>query len=132
MHRRRCLLPVLALTLVPLLAAGAEGMEEEFIMTEHMMFLVLQLGLILFAAKAGSLLFSKLKLPGVLGELMSGVLIGPFALGAVHLPGFPHGLFPLPPEGGAVSQALNEKGRAYLMEPRSAEEIFSALTQGIR
>jgi len=80
--------------------------QEEFVMTEHMMFLVLQLGLILFAAKAGNLIFGHLKLPGVLGELISGVIIGPFALGAVSLPGFAHGLFPLPFEGGAVTPEL--------------------------
>ena len=31
----------------------------------------------------------------VLGELAAGVLIGPYLLGAVALPGFPHGLIPL-------------------------------------
>jgi Kef-type K+ transport system membrane component KefB len=75
-------------------------------MTEHMMFLVMQLGIILFAAKAGNLLFLHFNLPGVLGELLSGVLIGPFALGAIHLPGFEQGLFPLPLEGGAVTPEL--------------------------
>lgn len=51
---------------VPLLASAAAGGAvggEPFIMTEHTMFLVIQLGLILFAAKAGNLLFSRLKLP---------------------------------------------------------------------
>lgn len=96
------LLPSAPLTVFASSAAGG----EPFIMTEHMMFLVIQLGLILFAAKAGSLLFNRLKLPGVLGELMSGVLIGPFALRAVRLPGFQDGLFPLPPEGGAVTPEL--------------------------
>ena len=37
-------------------------------MTHRMMLLVIQLGLILFAAKIGSRLFEKIKLPGTLGD----------------------------------------------------------------
>jgi fructose-specific phosphotransferase system IIA component len=57
--------------------------------------LVIQLGIILFAARWGGILFQKLKLPSVLGEFLVGIIIGPYVLGAIPLPGFPHGLFPL-------------------------------------
>lgn len=49
--------------------------------------LVLQLSAILFAAKVGGEVFERfLKQPAVLGELAAGVLIGPYALGALPLP----------------------------------------------
>lgn len=41
----------------------------------------MQVGLIIFAARMGNLLFSRLHLPSVLGELTAGIIIGPFALG---------------------------------------------------
>jgi Kef-type K+ transport system membrane component KefB/mannitol/fructose-specific phosphotransferase system IIA component (Ntr-type) len=63
--------------------------------TGRMAELVFQLGVILFAVRIGGGLAKKLKIPPVLGELLSGVLIGPYALGALALPGFPRGLFPL-------------------------------------
>ncbi|MEW6672115.1 MAG: PTS sugar transporter subunit IIA [Thermodesulfobacteriota bacterium] len=74
-------------------------------MTHRMMMLAIQLGLILFAAKLGNFLLEKIGLPGVLGELAAGILIGPYLLGAVALPGFPHGLIPLQ-EGFPVSPEL--------------------------
>jgi Kef-type K+ transport system membrane component KefB len=49
--------------------------------------LVLQLAVILFAAKLGGELFERfLKQPSVLGELLVGVAIGPYALGGMELP----------------------------------------------
>ncbi|MBN2545025.1 MAG: cation:proton antiporter [Spirochaetes bacterium] len=64
-------------------------------MTHKMMILVIQIGIILFAAKAGNMLFEKIKLPGVLGELTAGIIIGPYALGSIPFIGFDHGIFPL-------------------------------------
>lgn len=55
--------------------------------------LVIQVGIVLFAVKLGGILAQKLKIPTVLGELSAGILIGPFALGGLALPGFPQGLF---------------------------------------
>jgi len=55
--------------------------------------LVIQIGILLFAVKLGGFMAQKLKLPGVLGELLIGVLLGPYALGGLPLPLFPHGLF---------------------------------------
>jgi Kef-type K+ transport system membrane component KefB len=60
-----------------------------------MMVLALQLGVILFVAKLSAGLFEKIRLPGVLGEIAGGLLVGPYMLGAVPLPSLPRGLFPL-------------------------------------
>ncbi|MBU0679321.1 MAG: cation:proton antiporter [Verrucomicrobia bacterium] len=67
--------------------------------------LILQLAVILVASRLGGGLFDRLfKWPRVLGELAAGMLIGPFALGAVPLPGLgplfsaESGPIPLSPE----------------------------------
>lgn len=75
-------------------------------MTHRMMMLVIQLGLILFAARLGNIFFEKFKMPGVLGELFAGILIGPFLLGAVPLPGFPAGIFPISSVNFPISPEL--------------------------
>ena len=62
-------------------------------MTHRMMMLAIQLGLIIFIAKIGNIIFERIKLPGTLGELMAGMLIGPYALGKLGFYGFPNGLF---------------------------------------
>ena len=55
--------------------------------TEEITRLVIQLAAILVAAKVFGELFQRfLKLPAVLGELAAGILIGPFALGAIEFP----------------------------------------------
>ena len=51
--------------------------------TEEMMFLVLQIGIIIFAAKVGGAIASMMKLPSILGELAAGIVIGPWALGGI-------------------------------------------------
>jgi Kef-type K+ transport system membrane component KefB/mannitol/fructose-specific phosphotransferase system IIA component (Ntr-type) len=55
--------------------------------------LALQLGIIIFAVKFFGKLAKKVRIPQVLGEIIAGVVIGPFALGGIPLPGFPQGLF---------------------------------------
>ena len=50
--------------------------EAQFIQT------IIGVGILLFAAKLMAELFLRLKLPIVLGELLAGMIIGPFALGA--------------------------------------------------
>ena len=74
--------------------AGEVG-HENVDLSHRMTLLVLQLGVILFAARLGNMLAERLKLPGVLGELLAGVAVGPFALGGLALPGFSEGLFPI-------------------------------------
>ena len=61
--------------------------------THRMMLLAVQFGIIILAARAGSLLFRRLRLPGALGELIVGIVIGPYALGKLALPGFADGVF---------------------------------------
>jgi Kef-type K+ transport system membrane component KefB/mannitol/fructose-specific phosphotransferase system IIA component (Ntr-type) len=63
--------------------------------TELMTILVFQVGIILFAVRLGGFFARKIGIPSVLGELLIGVVIGPYALGRIALPGFPEGLFPL-------------------------------------
>jgi Kef-type K+ transport system membrane component KefB len=46
---------------------------------------MITLGVLLFAAKLFAELFHRIKLPIVLGELLAGIVVGPFALGALPL-----------------------------------------------
>jgi len=46
---------------------------------------LISLSVLLFAAKIFAEIFNKLKLPVVLGELVAGIIIGPFALGSLPL-----------------------------------------------
>ncbi|MDP8235906.1 MAG: cation:proton antiporter [Candidatus Erginobacter occultus] len=94
-HLLVILLALAALSLVPGGALGAELPAEEAALAERMATLVFQIAIILLAAWAGAAACKKLRLPIVLGELAAGVVIGPYLLGAVHLPGFPAGLFAL-------------------------------------
>ncbi|MDA3956671.1 cation:proton antiporter [Oceanispirochaeta sp.] len=75
----------------PLFANGA----GESSLVEKMTELVFQIGIILFAAKLGGYLMKKINMPSVLGELMIGIIIGPYLLGGLPFFGFQHGLFPL-------------------------------------
>ncbi len=80
---------ILILLLIPQLGLAM----DENSMVEKMMLLVFQLALILFAAKYMGKLFDRFHFPSVIGELFAGILIGPFLLGKIPLPGLPHGLF---------------------------------------
>ena len=95
--RKLSAMVVLILMPVVLLAAEghASGAAPEANMTHRMMMLVIQLGIILVVARIGNMLFEKMKMPGVLGELAAGILVGPFLLGGIAIPGFPHGIFPV-------------------------------------
>jgi len=53
------------------------AVESSFIQT------IIGVGILLFAAKLMAELFLRLKLPIVLGELLAGIIIGPFAIGAL-------------------------------------------------
>lgn len=79
-------------------------MEDEI--TVVMTSLIFQLGVIIFAVRIFGKLVQKLKIPSVLGELIAGIVIGPYLLGAIPLPGFPEGLFPLQTGSLAVSPEL--------------------------
>lgn len=69
---------------------SARQAVQEIPLAHKMTLLALQIGLILFAAKLGGLLASLFRLPSVLGELASGIAIGPYALGGI---GIGEGLF---------------------------------------
>ena len=72
--------------------------------TEIIINLLIQIAVILFAAKiAGELASRYLKLPPELAEMGVGVLIGPYALGAINIPGFGP-LFPIPLVDGVAAQ----------------------------
>ncbi|MFQ5796373.1 MAG: cation:proton antiporter [Candidatus Bipolaricaulia bacterium] len=82
---------------------------EEFIQ------LVFQLGVILLAAKLGGELFERfLKQPGVLGELIAGVIIGPHALG---------GLITLPQLGTLFDEAETVAGLPVSSELHAIAQI---------
>ena len=83
------------LFVIPALPAyAAEGLQEVG-MTHEITRLLLQLGLIILVAKAAGSLAKRLKLPALLGEVASGLVLGPYALGQLPIPGFPDGLVPL-------------------------------------
>ena len=60
-------------------------MEAEHL-TEHVTRIILQLSIILIAAKlSGEFCERFLKIPPVLGELAAGIIIGPYALGGLSI-----------------------------------------------
>ena len=85
---------------IPLAGAGD--------LTHRMLALVAQLAIIIFAVRIGGGLMRRFNLPGVLGELMAGIVIGPCLLGGIPLPwiGFPHGIFATAAGGISVSPEL--------------------------
>ncbi|MCD6365840.1 MAG: cation:proton antiporter, partial [Planctomycetes bacterium] len=105
---RRYLLVPLMLYLYPATAFASQvASGSPAPMPHRMMLLVIQVGIILFAAKFANIFFEKIKLPGALGELIVGIIIGPYALGKIALPGFSLGLFPVPGDGAlAISPEL--------------------------
>ena len=75
--------------------------------TEIITNLVFQLAIIIFAARIFGKLAARVGIPSVLGELIAGIIIGPFALGGIALPGFPNGFFGVTDSAaGAVSSEL--------------------------
>jgi Kef-type K+ transport system membrane component KefB len=57
-------------------------LEESNVQFVH---LIISLAILLFAAKLFAELFHRLKLPVVLGELLAGIIVGPFAIGGLFL-----------------------------------------------
>lgn len=52
---------------------------------ETIIHVLISLAVLLFAAKIFAELFNKLRLPAVLGELIAGIIVGPFALGSIPI-----------------------------------------------
>ena len=77
----------------PSLLSAAEPHPQD--MSHLMTTLVLQLAVIILAARIFGILFDRyLKQPRVLGELVAGMIIGPYALGSLPIPGLGQSLFP--------------------------------------
>lgn len=74
--------------------------------TEVITNLVFQIAVIIFAVRIFGKLAAKFGIPSVLGELIAGIIIGPYALGHFGFFGFPEGLFPLASPSLAVSTEL--------------------------
>jgi Kef-type K+ transport system membrane component KefB len=45
--------------------------------------IIITISVLLFAAKLFAELFHRIKMPVVLGELLAGIIVGPFALGGI-------------------------------------------------
>ena len=97
---------LLMAVLILLVCTTVSVFAEEDSITETMANLVLQIGIILFVVRVCGMLVKKIGIPSVLGELLAGVIIGPYALGGIAVPGFPHGIFPLGSASLAVSPEL--------------------------
>ena len=90
---------------------STQGVIQESVLktasaTDSVALLAFQLGIILFAVRGFGGLADKMGIPSVLGELIAGIIIGPFALGGIALPGFPEGVFPIANGQLAVSNEL--------------------------
>lgn len=95
MSRGVLLVAVATLALAPPWAWAGTGQEDA--LTARSALLALQLAVILFAAKMGGEVVERLfHQPAVLGEVLAGIAIGPYALGGLPVPGV-GALFSLPP-----------------------------------
>jgi len=88
--RTALLLLALILPLYPAVAQAAAA-ATPVVSFRPLAVLMLQLGLLVLVARLGGTLFKRWRMPGVLGELLAGVLFGPYLFGSVPLPGFPNG-----------------------------------------
>ena len=64
-------------------------------MAESIATLAIQLGIIILLARLCGAAATRIRVPAVMGELVAGILFGPYALGGLPLPGFPSGVFPM-------------------------------------
>jgi len=82
----------LAVAAIPVSPVWADGCGASGSATDAAARFILQLGVLVFAARLGGALFERGRLPMVFGEVAAGVVVGPYLLGGVALPFFPHGL----------------------------------------
>ena len=75
-------------------AHAAQGLHD-IAVAHEVTRLLLQLGVILVCARIGAMVARRVQLPSLLGEVAAGLVIGPYALGSIPVPGFFDGLFPL-------------------------------------
>lgn len=89
-----------------LFASGSVAESGPY-MTHLMTLLILQLAAVVISARfLGSIFSTYLRMPKVLGELAAGMVVGPYALGQLHLPLLDGPLFPLPAGTLPVSPEL--------------------------
>src|SRR5574344_67067 len=132
MKRMKWFLAVACLMAVTCVFANAGGglpenaaeWPEKLGMTHRMLFLVLQVGIVIFAAKLGGSVAVAMRLPSVLGELGAGVLIGPWALGGIPIPGF-DGMFS---QGLFYGHALRAQAAAGATPFAVTPELYGACT----
>ena len=100
--------PLVLLGMLVILAAPILAVDDvqDLAMTHEITRLLLELGVVILAAKAGGALARKIHVPELLGEVTIGMLLGPYALGSVGLPTFPDGLVPLSSGSFPVSLQL--------------------------
>jgi len=114
--------PILLLAVIPIAALAADSGED---VSPIMSRLVLQLGIIVLAARFAGLLIQKVKVPSVLIELGIGIIIGPHLLGGFSLPGFPNGIFV--PDGGIPATGIPVTHELYAIATiASIIMLFSA------
>ena len=70
-------------------------LNSNLTIVQQIAMLAMQLGVIIFAARFCGDFAKKIKMPSVLGELLAGIIIGPYLLGGISLPfhGMENGLF---------------------------------------
>jgi len=96
--KKYLLIITLVLTAIPAAAFASGFGESEGDITSLMARLVLQLGVIVMIARLIGRFSQAVKLPfpSVLIEVLAGIIIGPYMLGSMPIPGFfPDGIFPL-------------------------------------
>lgn len=101
--RRSAAVVLLLLASAPLHAA--EGLHD-IAVAHEITRLLLQLGVVILCGRLGALIAKRIHLPSLLGEVAAGLIIGPYALGALPMPGFADGLFPLAEGPFSVSLQL--------------------------
>ncbi len=81
---------------VAAVASAVESSADNSSLVHRMTVLVFQLAVLIFAVRIGGGLVRRIKLPSVLGELVAGIVVGPYLLGSLPLPwlNLPDGIFP--------------------------------------
>lgn len=116
MKRIRTFVTIGTMALITFSAASAFAADSggEPMMSQRMTKLVLELAVIIIAARVFGFIFSRyLKQPSVLGELCAGMIIGPYALGQMDIPfigplfTLQHFMLPVSPELYGIATAAS-------------------------
>ena len=99
-------------------------MKEELPVAVQIAALAIQIGVILFAARFCGTAAQKLKVPSVLGELLAGIVIGPYVLGSIGLP-FPDTYIKIVKPGTDEELPYGEEGEILLAGPTVMKEYLN-------